>query len=408
MVQSPKIKLNSGAEIPAIGLGTWQSKPDDVVHAVEYALKEAGYRHIDCAWAYGNEKEVGEGIRRSGVPRSEIFITSKVWCTRQQDVEVALDETLANLGTDYLDLYLMHWPVCLNPKGNDPKFPTLPDGTRDVIRDWPVWKTWEQMEACVKKGKLRSIGVSNCSEKILEELLPHATIPPAVDQLELHLYNPQHELVAYLKSKGIVAQAYSPLGSTNSPLLTDEVVTEIAKKHGLSSADVLLGYLLAKDIVVLPKSVTSARIASNLNGTLAAVSKLTKQDIATLDQVAPGGKQKRLIMPPWGVDLGFRNWPEPFYYMSDVRSCIDVSDDFLDISIVDICDLIEKSTDDEPESPITNIVQQPSPIFLRRHRPGPTQAHRQARLRVFLASVGESAQRPFLPAHDDLLSLPGT
>ncbi|OCH94038.1 Aldo/keto reductase [Obba rivulosa] len=306
----PNITFNNGVEIPVIGLGTWQSGPNEVASAVEYALKEVGYRHIDCAWAYGNEKEVGEGIRRSGVPRSEIFITSKLWCTHHQRVEAAVDESLANLGTDYLDLYLMHWPIHLNPNGNDPKFPKRPDGTRDVLTDWKISDTWKQMEECVKKGKIRAIGVSNCSQKVLEEqLLPFAEMVPAANQLEIHLYNPQHKLVEFLKSKGIVPQAYSPLGSTGSPLLADETATALAEKYELQPADILLGYLVAKDIVTLPKSVTPPRIASNFNGALSAASKLTKEDIAQLDSVAPSGKQKRFITPPWGVDLGFDNWP---------------------------------------------------------------------------------------------------
>lgn len=309
-MSAPKIKLNNGLEIPAIGLGTWQSKPGEVASAVEYAIKEVGYRHIDCAWAYGNEKEVGEGIRASGVPRSDIFITSKLWGTYHTRVEECLDETLANLGTDYLDLYLIHWPVPLNPKGNHPVFPTLPDGKRDVAGEWDLKDTWKQMEAVLKKGKVRSIGVSNFSEVKLEEILPTAEIIPAVNQLELHVYNPQHKLISYLKSKGIVPQAYSPLGSTNSPLLTDESVVQVATRHALQPADVLLGYLLAKGIVVLPKSVTPARVASNYTGTIAALEKLDASDIKTLDGLAAGGKQKRFITPPWPVDLGFENWPK--------------------------------------------------------------------------------------------------
>ncbi|KAI0692897.1 Aldo/keto reductase [Cytidiella melzeri] len=307
-LEVPKIKLNNGTEIPAIGLGTWQSKPEEVIAAVEYALKH-GYRHIDCAFAYGNEKEVGEGIRRSGVPRSEIFITSKLWCTWHHDVEGALDQSLASLGVDYLDLYLVHWPVHLNPRGNHSHFPTKEDGSRDVVTDWPISKTWEQMEAVLAKGKTKAIGVSNFSEKILEQLLPTAKVVPAVDQIELHLYNPQHDLISYLKSKGIVPQAYSPLGSTNSPLFEDEVAKKIAHGHNLQPSDILLGYLLAKDIVVLPKSVTPARIGTNFDGAIAAYKALTKEEVEELDKVAASGKQKRIIMPAWGVDLGFANWP---------------------------------------------------------------------------------------------------
>lgn len=309
-MSAPKIKLNNGFEIPAIGLGTWQSKPGEVASAVEYAIKEVGYRHIDCAWAYGNEKEVGEGIRASGVPRSDIFITSKLWGTYHTRVEECLDETLANLGTAYLDLYLIHWPVPLNPKGNHRLFPTLPGGKRDVDGEWDLKDTWKQMEALLKKGKVKSIGVSNFSEVKLEEILSTAEIIPAVNQLELHVYNPQHKLISYLKSKGVVPQAYSPLGSTNSPLLTDESVVQVATRHALQPADVLLGYLLAKDIVVLPKSVTPGRVASNYTGSIAALEKLDASDIKTLDGLAAGGKQKRFITPPWPVDLGFENWPK--------------------------------------------------------------------------------------------------
>ncbi|PFH46598.1 hypothetical protein AMATHDRAFT_199279 [Amanita thiersii Skay4041] len=183
----PFIELNNGRTIPAIGFGTFQSKPEEAVDAVCYALKEAGYRHIDCAWVYGNEASVGKGIEASGVPRSEIFITSKVWGTYHSRVEESLNQTLANLGTDYLDLYLMHWPVPLNPKGNHPSFPTLPDGKRDVDHAWDIRDTWKQMEGLVKKGKVKTIGVSNCSQTKLEHLLETAEIVPAVNQVRLRV-----------------------------------------------------------------------------------------------------------------------------------------------------------------------------------------------------------------------------
>lgn len=307
MSSSHFLKLNNGESIPAIGLGTWQSKPNEVARAVEVALKK-GYRHIDCAWAYGNEKEVGEGLRASGVPRSEVFITSKLWGTYHRRVEDCLDETLARLGTDYLDLYLIHWPVPMNPNGNHPVFPTRPDGTRDRDESWDIRDTWKGMEEVLKKGKVKSIGISNFSEMMVEKILTTANVIPAVNQLELHLYNPQHKLVTYLKSKGILPEAYSPLGSTNSPLLHDEVAAEIAKRHELKTSDVLLGYLLRKDIVILSKSVNPARIEANLIGALEAYKRLTTEDMAVLDDVAANGKQKRFSMPPWGVDLGFENW----------------------------------------------------------------------------------------------------
>ncbi|KAM6502931.1 NADP-dependent oxidoreductase domain containing protein [Amanita muscaria] len=308
-MSAPKIKLNSGFEIPSIGLGTYSSSETATVsEAITYAIKEAGYRHLDCAWIYGNEKTVGEGIQLSGVPRSEIFITSKVWGTYHTRVEECLNETLANLGTDYLDLYLIHWPVPLNQNGNPPALPKLPDGQWDVDHSVDLRDTWKQMEALVKKGKVKSIGISNFSQAKVEYLLETAEIVPAVNQLELHVYNPQHKLLAFLKSKGIVAQAFSPLGSTNAPLLTDETVTAIAAKHALQPADVLLGYLLAKDIVILPRSVSNTRIASNLKGALAASEKLDASELEHLDGLAASGKQKRFVAPQWSVDLGFDNW----------------------------------------------------------------------------------------------------
>ncbi|KDQ09658.1 hypothetical protein BOTBODRAFT_36891 [Botryobasidium botryosum FD-172 SS1] len=303
------VKLNTGKEIPLIGLGTWQSKPGEVTEAVRYAIKEAGYRHIDGAYAYGNEAEVGEGIRQSGVPRKEIFITSKIWSTFHRRVEDCLDITLERLGTDYVDLLLVHWPVALKEGGNHPLFPTRPDGSRDIDEEWKLIDTWKQMEEVYHKGKAKAIGVSNFSQLKLEEILPHATVKPATNQIELHPYLPQHKLIAYLKSQGIVPQAYSPLGSTNSPLLKDEVVAEIAKKHGTEPGAVLIGWHVAKDVVALPKSVTAARIAKNIQP-----APLDEEDVKKLDGLAEGGKHQRLISPPWGVVLGFDDW-----YKADVQ-----------------------------------------------------------------------------------------
>ncbi|CAE6482942.1 unnamed protein product [Rhizoctonia solani] len=298
----PKVKLNNGVEIPALGLGTWQSKPEEVTNAVNHALK-SGYRHIDCAFAYGNEAQVGEGIKKSGVPRSEIFITTKVWSTYHRRVRESLEESLKNLGTDYVDLLLMHWPVPLNPNGNHPLFPTLEDGTRDVDKEWHISKTWTQLEELLEEGKVKAIGVSNCSELKLNEILPTAKVVPAVNQVELHPYNPQLELAKFCKSKGIVMQAYSPLGSTGSPLLKDDVVVEIAQKHSSTPVAVLTGYHIAKGHVVLPKSVTPERIESNLK-----YAELDTSDVEKLDSLAASGKQQRFVKPAWPIVLGFPDW----------------------------------------------------------------------------------------------------
>lgn len=230
---------------------------------------------------------------------NHLQITSKLWSTWHSRVEEALDQTLANLGVDYLDLYLVHWPVPMNPHGNHPNIPTLPNGLRDVVHSWDIKDTWRQFEEVLKKGKVKAIGVSNFSETKLNYILEIATVIPAVDQLELHVYNPQHKLVAYLHSKGIVPQAYSPLGSAGSPLLKDEDVIAIAKARGLEASDVLLGYLVNKGIVTLAKSVTPARISSNLPGALKGAKALTKEDIEKLDGLAAAGKQRRFVTPPW-------------------------------------------------------------------------------------------------------------
>jgi len=305
---APTTKLNSGVAVPLIAYGTWLSSSEQLPKAVAYAIKEAGYRHIDCAWGYFNEAAVGEGIRQSGVPREEIFITSKLWGTWHRKVEEGLDQSLARLGVEYLDLYLMHWPIPLNPDGNHVLIPTRADGTRDIDEEWDIRETWKQLEAVLKKGKVKAIGVSNMSQAKLEYLLPACTVPPSANQLEIHVYNPDHNLVAFCQSKGILVQAYSPLGSSGSPLVKDDTVTAIAQKYDVTPADVLLGWLLKKGICVVTRSLNEERISANIVGPTALAEKLVKEDVAVLDGIAAAGKQKRFVMPPWGVDLGFENW----------------------------------------------------------------------------------------------------
>jgi glycerol 2-dehydrogenase (NADP+) len=240
-------KLNTGAPIPAVGLGTWQSAPGEVAAAVEHALK-SGYRHIDAAFVYQNEKEVGEGLKKAfatgEIKREDVFVTSKLWCTFHQTglPEKCLDQTLQNLGLDYIDLWLMHWPVPMNPNGNHPLFPKHEDGSRDLDTKWSYVDTWKGMEEVQKSGKVKAIGVSNFSVPYLEKLLSEATIVPAANQIENHPYLPQQEIVDFCKEKGILVQAYSPLGSTGSPLFQEEGVQEVAKKHNVGPGTVLISY----------------------------------------------------------------------------------------------------------------------------------------------------------------------
>ncbi|KAL2164856.1 hypothetical protein VTH06DRAFT_152 [Thermothelomyces fergusii] len=271
-ITSKTFKLNTGAEIPAIGLGTWQSKPGEVGKAVEAALR-AGYRHIDTAFAYGNEKEVGEGIRASGVPREEIFLTTKLDNTWHKRAPEALQRSLENLGVDYLDLYLMHWPSSTDPEDVKKHYP-----------DWDFVDTWREMQKLVETGKIRNLGVSNFGIKNLERLLndPSCKIVPAVNQIELHPGNPSPKLVAYCAEKGIHCSGYSPLGSSDSPLYKNETIAAIAQAKNRTVQQVLLLWGVKKGWSVLPKSVNPDRVKANfdLDGW-----DLTDEEMAKIDAI---------------------------------------------------------------------------------------------------------------------------
>lgn len=245
--------LASGDKIPAIGLGTWQSPKNQTSTAVKAAL-DAGYRYIDTAFAYGNETEVGEGVRASGVPRDQIWITTKLDNPWHKRAAEAIDKSLENLGMDYVDLYLMHWPCS-----------TDPDDKKKHLEGWDFVDTWREMQKLHGTGKVRNLGVSNFGIKNLERLLndPSCKLVPSVNQIELHPNNPSPKLVQYCKEKGIHLTGYSCLGSTNSPLYRDETLLALAKAKGKTPQQCLLQWGIQSGWDVIPKSVTKERIEAN-------------------------------------------------------------------------------------------------------------------------------------------------
>jgi len=289
-------RLNSGADIPAIGFGTWQAPPHEVEAAVEMALK-AGYRHLDCAPIYRNENEVGNGIRKSGVKREDIFITTKLWNTKHapSDVEGALDQSLKDLGVSYVDLYLMHWPIAF--AAGDKLFP-LDDEGNFRIADIHAVDTYKAMEMLLKTGKTKAIGVSNMNISRLQYLLSETTIVPAANQIEAHPYLQQPELVKFCKSHNILVQAYSPLGNNvkGLPRVVDNPrVHAIAKQLGKEPAQVLISWGVQRGTNVLTKSVTEARIKANFQDFI-----IPDEIMAEIDAMNENKRQNGQLH--WGID----------------------------------------------------------------------------------------------------------
>lgn len=218
--QGTRHKLNTGASIPALGFGTWQDK--EAQEPAVLAALQAGVRHIDTAAVYGTEPAVGSAIKKSGVPRGEIYVTTKIWNNSHapEDVEAALDASLSNLGTDYVDLWLMHWPSSfasgssLFPKDSNGK---VKAGTSDYV------ETYKAMEKLYKSGKARAIGVSNFSKAEMERLIKEVNVVPAVHQLELHPYLQQSGFAEWHKSQGIHVTQYSPFGNSNEVVSTPTI-----------------------------------------------------------------------------------------------------------------------------------------------------------------------------------------
>lgn len=241
--------MNNGRTIPAVGFGTFDSAGEEVYRAVLAALK-AGYRHIDTAAYYGNEESIGRALKDSGIPREELFITTKLWNDAHgyEEAKAALKISLDKLQLDYLDLYLIHWPNPVN----------LRDRWQSANAE-----TWRAMEEMVEAGLIRTIGVSNFLVHHMEELLKTAKVVPAVNQLRLAPGVYQEEIVDYCKEKGIVLEAWSPLG--RGELFSHPVMLGLAEKYGKTVAQIALAWSWAQGFLPLPKSVTESRIIENLD-----------------------------------------------------------------------------------------------------------------------------------------------
>lgn len=249
-VNSP-IKLNNGVEIPCVGYGTFRTDPAVTAQAVQDAIA-AGYRHIDTAKVYENEVGVGQGIKAAGVPREELFVTSKLWNTDRgyEATKAAFQASLDRLGLDYLDLYLIHWPA------NEKQFGA--DAAKINA------ETWRAIEELYEAGKIRAIGLSNFMPHHVAELLKTAKIKPMVDQIEVHPGWTHAEEIKKLQAMDIVVEAWGPLGGQGATVLVDPTMQKIAAAHGKSTAQVSLRWILQQGVVPLPKSVHVDRLKQNM------------------------------------------------------------------------------------------------------------------------------------------------
>lgn len=272
----PRYTFNNGKTVPVVGLGTWQSAPDGSVYRAVRAALETGYRHLDCAFIYQNEAEIGnaitDSIKEGTLKREDLFVTSKIWLNyyRKDRVPLCAKKILSALQLEYIDLLLLHWPFSFKQQDED-LFPT--EDNKVVGADVDFVEAYQALEQLVDAGLVRSIGVSNFNVEQLKQLLSVARIKPVTNQVELHPYLVQAELKKYCNDNGIVLTAYSPLGNPGSTvntandkdkLLKDPVVNKLATKYGKNAGQILIKYQVASGNLVIPKSVTKERIASNI------------------------------------------------------------------------------------------------------------------------------------------------
>lgn len=310
-------KLNNGVTIPAVGFGTFATEGAEgqTYEAVTHALKQ-GYRHLDCAWFYQNENEVGDAVRdfcknNDNVSRKDIFICTKVWNHLHEPDEVkwSLQSSLDRLQLEYIDLFLVHWPIAAEK--DDKNMPKLNDKGQYVIKEELTKNpqpTWRAMEELYESGKVKAIGVSNWTIDGLKDMLQWCKVKPQLNQIEVHPFLPNTELVNFCFQNDIMPAAYSPLGSQNQVPTTGEKVNtnptlnSIAEKGGNTLAQVLIAWGLRRGYVVLPKSSTPSRIDSNFKAI-----NLSDEDFAAVNKVAEGRHTRFVNMKD---TFGYDVWPE--------------------------------------------------------------------------------------------------
>ncbi|XP_067669555.1 aldo-keto reductase family 1 member B7-like [Haliotis asinina] len=293
------VTLHNGRKMPLVGLGSWQvTSPEECKDSIRAAL-DAGYRHIDTAFAYQNEAFIGEVLQeyfKAGkLKREDLFVTTKLWITyhERERVSKCIDESLKNLQLDYVDMYLIHVPVSMRETGKRMGLYPVDENNKPAFSEVPLVETWKGMEQVARAGKAKSIGVSNFNMKQVELICKSAEIKPATNQVECHLYLQQEKLFRFLKERGITLTAYSPFGSPARPanlqkegaprVLDDPVAKELATKYKRSVGQIHLRYLVQRGIIVIPKSTNPGRIQENLkvfdfNLSSSEMSKLASQD----------------------------------------------------------------------------------------------------------------------------------
>jgi diketogulonate reductase-like aldo/keto reductase len=317
MSSGKTVRLNNGVNVPVVGFGTFASEGavGETYTAVMHALK-TGYRHLDCAWFYQNESEVGDAIRdflkdNTSVKREDLFICTKVWnhLHEPEEVKWSLNNSLEKFGLDYVDLFLVHWPIA--SEKDDKNMPKLNDKGQYVIKEELTkdpMPTWRAVEELYRDKKARAIGVSNWTVDGLNDLLSWAEVKPTVNQIEIHPFLPNNDLVDFCLKNDIMPEAYSPLGSQNQIPTTGEKVNtnptlnQIAEKGGNTLAQVLIAWGVRRGYVVLPKSSTPSRIDSNFK-----TIELSDEDFAAVNEVAKGRHTRFVNMKD---TFGYDAWPE--------------------------------------------------------------------------------------------------